>query len=64
MLGDKQKKQQDIDALDTLRRWIKKSSFEFGSLKPVLIVQEGQVVRVEIKQGDMTISLKVDAPFS
>lgn len=48
----------DIDALDALRRWIKKNNFEFGSLKPTLIIQKGVVEIVKLEQGDITLHLK------
>lgn len=61
MLGDKQKKPTeigDVDALDTLRRWIKINHFEFGSLKPTLIIQKGMVEVVKLEQGDVSLQLK------
>lgn len=66
MLGDKKEKKKEIteipdrDALDTLRRWIK-DNFEYGYLKPNLTIQNGMVERIKIHQGDLTISLKVEA---
>lgn len=63
MLGSKTEKiteTTDRDALDTLRRWIKKN-FEYGYLKPNLTIQNGMVERIEIHRGDLTISLKAGA---
>ena len=66
MLGGKKENKEEIteisdkDALDTLRRWIKKN-FDYGYLKPNLTIQDGVVERIKIHQGDLTISLKTEA---
>ena len=66
MLGTKKKNEEkttevpDRDALDTLRHWIK-DNFEFGYLKPNLTIQNGVVERIKIHEGDLTISVKVEA---
>lgn len=52
MLGDKQDKQKDFDALDPLRRWIGLNNFQYGSLRPKLTIKKGVIVTVTIQQGD------------
>lgn len=53
MLGDK-----DVDALDTLRRYVKAVGRKSAHLKPDLTIQNGVVEAVKIKHGDEEFTLK------
>ena len=52
MLDDEKENQQDLDALDPLRRWIALNNFQYGSLRPKLTIKNGVIVTATIEQGD------------
>ena len=49
-----------IDALDTLREWLKIEGLSYGSLKPTLKICDNVVTDVYISRGDETIHLRKD----
>ena len=49
-----------IDALDTLREWLKVEGPPYGSLKPTMTVRGNIVTDIYINRGDEVIHLRKD----
>lgn len=50
----------DKDALDALRRFIKKNGIKYATMKVELEIQDGIVYLVRVNIGDITIKLKAN----
>jgi len=50
----------DRDALDTLRRFIRKQNIEYGTMNAELEIENYVVKFIKIKMGDVLFKIKVD----
>ena len=50
----------DRDALDTLRRFIRKQNIEYGTVNAELEIENYMVKFIKVKMGDVIFKIRID----